>query len=233
MIFFDFDLNVSLEGIRKSRERYMIPSRKLKLRQGLPGFANGIRTRALPDTGSFRNVVSKAFAAQMKLKIAGRPNNFILGNSKRTRSLGKIFLPLDAWIITFDIFKGTVTFDWAFSDSPQDLSKIVCDVLPVCTYDLILGSQFLDATKTLSAYKHRLARCIFKKDFLQFNFLSGNRQRLRGFIGANGIDMFAASAVLDTGAECNVIDEKYEATLKALIRPLFTFQPEGMFTSYY
>ena len=63
-----------------------------KFKRGLSGFANGNRISAFPDTGSIRNVVSEAYANQMKLEIQGSPRDFILGNSKKTQSLGELFV---------------------------------------------------------------------------------------------------------------------------------------------
>ena len=53
----------------------------LKAKRGLSGFANGSRISAFPDTGSTRNVVSEAFARELKLDVEGSPRQFKLGNS--------------------------------------------------------------------------------------------------------------------------------------------------------
>ena len=83
---------------------------------------------------------------------------------------------------------------------------IVCDVLPACSYKLILGSAFLTATETLSKHKRRLTECIFTMtNVLRFNLLGGDSQRLPGLVGETAI-----LAVPDTGAETNVMDERYE-----------------------
>lgn len=65
---------------------------RFKLKRGLPGFVNGARVSALPDTGCSGNIVSLAFAQEMKLAIHGPPTNFRLGNSTSIKSLGRLTL---------------------------------------------------------------------------------------------------------------------------------------------
>ncbi|KAI4268342.1 MAG: hypothetical protein L6R38_007874 [Xanthoria sp. 2 TBL-2021] len=162
-----------------------------KTKRGLPGFVNGARVSALPDTGCSRNTVSLAFAQDMKLAIRGSPADFKLGNSTYTKSLG------------------TVTLDWAFLDSPQDISKIICDVLPKCNYPMILGSPFLTATQTLSKYKHRLTECLFSAvNVPKLNFRGCDDSRLHGYVGGYGEELIEVAALPDTGAERNIMDRK-------------------------
>jgi hypothetical protein len=137
-----------------------------KIKRGLPGFLNGSRISAFPDTGSVRNVISEAYAKAMKLKIEGSSSGFVLGNSRTTQSLGKIlfalyYARLGKYLLLIPLCKGTVCFNWAFSESPKDTLEVVCDVLPGCTYNLIFGSKLLTVTQTLSIYKRRLAMCFF------------------------------------------------------------------------
>ncbi|KAL8943716.1 MAG: hypothetical protein Q9211_000887 [Gyalolechia sp. 1 TL-2023] len=170
-----------------------IPSKleSSKAKRGVSGFANGRRVSALPDTGSLRNIVSQTFAREMNLEMKDAPSTFRLGNSKEVRSL-----------------------DWAFLDRPKTLSKIVCDVLPDCTYPLILGSQFLAATQTLSKYKSRLTKCLFSlANVLHVNLLGGDTMRIRGRVGQDR-NAIAVSAVPDTGAEGNVMSYEYEESLR-------------------
>ena len=63
-----------------------------KIKQGLPGFANGATVSALPDTGSRKNVISASYAKKLNLKIKGSSASFELGNSKKTQSIGKFKL---------------------------------------------------------------------------------------------------------------------------------------------
>ncbi|KAL8668307.1 MAG: hypothetical protein Q9168_007065 [Polycauliona sp. 1 TL-2023] len=163
-----------------------------KVKRGLPGFVNGVRVSAFPDTGSSRNVVSLAFAQDRKLDVQGKPTHLRLGNSSYTKSLG------------------TVKVDWAFSESPLDVSKIICDVLPRCNYPLILGSRFLGATQTLSKFRSRLSECLFSTaNVLGLNFLESDESRLHGYLGGDDKARVAVAAVPDTGAEGNIMDENF------------------------
>lgn len=198
------------------RQRAMTASKISKVKRGLPGFVNGSRVSALPDTGSSRNVVSQDFSRERKLQPVGTPSDFLLGNSQRTRSLGRLFFfSTTIKLIRSLIHTGTVAFDWAFSDNPKDQIPIVCDVLPDCSYSIILGSRFLAETQTLSKYKRRLTHCLFSGvNVLKMNFLEHDDkcQRLLGSIG-DGAESFAMSAVADTGAEGNVMDYRCEPLL--------------------
>ena len=60
-----------------------------KIKRGLPGFLNGSRISALPDTGASRNIVSMAYVNEKKLQIEDSPTDFKIGNSKVVRSIGK------------------------------------------------------------------------------------------------------------------------------------------------
>ena len=182
-----------------------------KVKRGLSGFVNGTRFSAFPDTGSARNVVSESFAKEMKLEIESSPHEFMLGNSSMTKSLGELVFPLVALILSLiGYHTGTVCLDWAFSEEPREVTKIVCDVLPNCSYNLILGSSFLTKTQTLSRYRHRLTKCVFSiASILTFNFIGNEYERLRGHVGDHDKGFLGVLAVPDTGAEANIMDERY------------------------
>ena len=182
-----------------------------KVKRGLSGFVNGARLSAFPDTGSSRNVVSEHFAKELKLEIENSPQIFMLGNSTLTKSLGELISPSVTLTLLLMIdHTGTVCLDWAFSEAPKDVMKIVCDVLPNCSYKLILGSSFLTKTQTLSRYRHRLTECVFSiANILTFNFIGNECQRLQGHVGDHGEELLGVLAVPDTGAEANIMDERY------------------------
>ena len=82
------------EGIPDKRASWL-PDRHsqktlFKVKRGLPGFVNGARVSALADTGCSGNLVSLAFAQELKLAIHGSPTKFILGNSTSINSLGRM-----------------------------------------------------------------------------------------------------------------------------------------------
>ena len=67
-------------------------NRLSKVKRGLPGFVNGKKKSALADTGAAQNVISDAYAKEMKLQVKDSPSLLRLGNRKGTRSLGKQIL---------------------------------------------------------------------------------------------------------------------------------------------
>lgn len=74
----------------------------------------------------------------------------------------------------------------------------------MCLFDMILGSQFLTETQTLSKYAYRISNCISPRPF-QFCLLGKSSSSIIGSLGL-WRDVFA---LLDTGAECNVIDYQW------------------------
>ena len=102
---------------------------------------------------------------------------------------------------------GTVSLLWAFAEEPEQAISILCHVLPRCAYDLVLGNEFLTATKTLTKSCHRLTRCLFSivNNIPHFGFLGETSQRLDGTLG----ETRSVLAVPDTGAERNVMSLQY------------------------
>ena len=101
---------------------------------------------------------------------------------------------------------GTVNVRWAFADKPTETFEVVCHVISNCVYDVILGSGFLSMTETFTKYKHRLTKCLSSAArVLRFNLLDGGRQLLEGTLGNRN----KVSAVLDTGAEGNVLGLRF------------------------
>lgn len=67
------------------------PRSKLqRLKRGIPGYVNGKRIAAFPDTGSAQNVVSAAFVKERGLHVRESAEAFKLGNSKITKSTDKL-----------------------------------------------------------------------------------------------------------------------------------------------
>lgn len=96
---------------------------------------------------------------------------------------------------------------WAFADDPKETFSILCHVIPFCTYDLILGTGFLTATKTLTKFCHRLTRCLFSvvNSVPHFGFLGETYQRLQGTLA----DEYSILAIPDTGADRNIMSLQY------------------------
>lgn len=60
-----------------------------KVKRGLSGYMNGLKTSALPDTGASRNTVTLAYAQRHNLHIKPSQNTFTLGNQQTMISIGK------------------------------------------------------------------------------------------------------------------------------------------------
>ena len=88
--FFRID-HIASRGVNDSADTV------LKIKRGLSGFVNKDTKvmSAMADTGSTENVISAAYANELKLEIQGSPCLFKLGNSKKTRSLGTLTLSYD------------------------------------------------------------------------------------------------------------------------------------------
>ena len=79
-------------------------------------------------------------------------------------------------------------------------------MLPRCIYDLILGRAFLDTTKTLTKFKHRLQQCIsYAGKFFCFGFAGNDGQRLRGLLAKD----MEVLALVDSGAERNIMGRDF------------------------
>ena len=102
---------------------------------------------------------------------------------------------------------GTVSILWAFAEDRKKTFSILCHVIPRCTYDLILGNEFLRATNTLIKFRHRLTKCLFSviHNVPHFGFLGETYQRLQGTLA----DEHSVLAIPDTGADKNIMSLQY------------------------
>jgi hypothetical protein len=174
-----------------------------KIKRGLSGFINATRVSAIADTGSAQNVISAAYASDLKLPIEYTSNPFQLGNSKTVQSMGKLVAWLRFKHKLLTLLLGTVKLHWAFAKDPTKKYDLLFHVLPKCIYDVILGSAFLTATETLSKYRRRLTECVFSMArVFRFGFLGNRCHRLEGILDGK----YPVLAVPDTGAERNVMD---------------------------
>jgi len=85
-------LDLSQKWLRHLREAATtnVRVKYTKIKRGLPGFVNKNRVSAIADTGSAQNVMSFAYASDMKLPINYASSSFGLGNSKTIQSIGKL-----------------------------------------------------------------------------------------------------------------------------------------------
>ncbi|MCJ1245212.1 hypothetical protein MMC30_002413 [Trapelia coarctata] len=111
----------------------------------LPLTIKGFTVHGRHDTGAEGNFISKELASRLGLRVLENVSEcqaFSMGNGKLVRSVGKT--------------RAMVTF----ANEPETRIKCWFNVLPRLTASLIMGSNFLKVTKTLSKYKHRLQACV-------------------------------------------------------------------------
>ena len=172
-----------------------------KVKRGLPGFANGVQTSAIADTGAAANIISVKCAEEMQLPMKYRPCSEFPSLPNRSVRL-----------LAFESFRkkltltDTVSLRWAFAESPTEETNVLCHVLPNSTFELILGSGFLKATETLTKYRRRLTECVFHiASLAHLSHLDGESQYLRGMLA----DRDVAFAVPDTCADRNIMNFDY------------------------
>lgn len=91
----------SEETVRKRRECTEVLNVEVgrakysKIKRGLSGFINATRVSAIADTGSALNVISAAYASDLKLPIEYASDSFQLGNSKTVQSIGRVTAELN------------------------------------------------------------------------------------------------------------------------------------------
>ncbi|KPM43269.1 hypothetical protein AK830_g3254 [Neonectria ditissima] len=151
----------------------------------VPGTINGVPVDALPDWGSAVEAVSKDFARRHGLKIKAT-------NTQSIRLLQGHIVESVGRIVGHFKFQGE-----------RRIYRREFHVLQRSVYDLVLGRQFLDQTKTLTEYCHRIVQrirpCVQKGKQL-FLLDESPQERLRCTV--NGAE---ASAFPDTGSELMLV----------------------------
>ncbi|EQB44071.1 hypothetical protein CGLO_17215 [Colletotrichum gloeosporioides Cg-14] len=93
-------------------------------------------------------------------------------------------------------------------DGEEETHDLLCSVLPSATRDLVLGSAFLKATKTMTRYAHRLKRILCSLAQPSLNLVGADQDLLGGYI--NGRECLA---VPDTGSDIMAISLKHARRL--------------------
>ena len=120
------------------------PSKEAVLpRKDLPMIIKGREVRAQHDTGAEGgNFIDEKLARELGLRLRQEKSDckpFSMGNGKIIRAIGR------------------VRADCAFSKEPSTTMKCWFYVFKTLESPLIMGSQFLEKTQTLSKFAHRLA----------------------------------------------------------------------------
>ena len=151
----------------------------------VPGTINDILVNALPDWGSSVDAISEDFAKQHGIQIAAtKPHSIALLGGHVVQSIGLVF--------------GHFRFQGDSCGHHR-----VFHVLSKSVYDVILGKTFLDQTRTLTEFCHRIVEkfrpCIQKGSRL-FLMDESPKDRLR--CAVNGVK---ASAIPDTGSDLMLV----------------------------
>jgi len=184
---------------------------------GLQGRLNGHSALALADSASWANVMTEAYASKNNFLIDSSPQN-VKDVPMATGSLRII---------------GKVTVEWTFEDEPDQAYIIDFDVALKSVYDIILGYPFLQKTKSLNEYKHKLVpmpQCRPRGNILCINNIGDLYQKLPMMARAPGRSRkFRMQGLPDTGAEGEVMSEAYarKNNLKLLRSDTKFLLPDG------
>ncbi|GES58895.1 hypothetical protein ATEIFO6365_0003017800 [Aspergillus terreus] len=101
---------------------------------------------------------------------------------------------------------------WRFAKE-QKPHILNCWILPGCVHDIVLGSHFLNATKTLTTFKNRIrSKLVDLPRRLRLRLLGEEKQRLWGYL-----DGHLTAALPDTGSDVMFISSTYARNIGLLI----------------
>jgi hypothetical protein len=184
------------DGSRLKRTTKIIPSRPQKRPQGIQvvqGHINGFEIHAIPDTGAEFNIMAATFAKRRGLVVHnGDPSKCRLlrmANGKHIKTVG------------------VVDAVWSFTSDTSQAWKITFHILADFVYDLLLGSQFLFTTQTMSHHKERLSRIprpLQSLSVLRVNVLGSASRQVRGLLQKEPVH-----ALPDSGSEPSLLSYEY------------------------
>ena len=155
----------------------------------LSGLLNKRPVYAILDTGSQCNIMSADYAYSHHLHVIGLHESFRLANSALVTS------------------EGYVEIEWAFEGEHSVVYRLKFHVIEGLPTDLIIGSETLRETETLSRNFDRVRRMMCWKSSFTVPIALLERPRsecqlLHGFLAKH----VAVQAVPDTGAGKNIMD---------------------------
>ncbi|KAJ8123428.1 hypothetical protein ONZ43_g620 [Nemania bipapillata] len=151
----------------------------------------GTLIAALPDSGADACFISPEMAVLLGLDIQpGTERSVKLASGKEVLSPGSVVVP------------------WNFLDEEETV-QMTCWVLPGCSHQMILGSKFLEETKSLTTLRRRIQRkYISVPKSVCVNLLGEGKNRLWGYLNGNWV-----AALPDTGSDVMVISRRYARRL--------------------
>ena len=186
------------ESVQKPlREPYGTPDQhslahvgKPRKRVELPIDILGSTYATCPDSGSQENIMAKAISDQLNLSIddaAEHQKEFRMANGKVVKALGR------------------TSVDCAFTKEPDSQHQCSFYVFKALIAPIIMGMAFLDATETLTKYKHRLQSSMVPHTGpLQLYGIDNPVQRIQCLA-----DLRKVLANADTGSEIDLISLAY------------------------
>ncbi|KAI0102157.1 T-complex protein 11-domain-containing protein [Nemania sp. FL0031] len=155
------------------------------------GKVMGALIAALPDTGADACFISPELAIMLGLAPQpGSERSVKLANGKEI------------------ISPGSVDIQWNFLNE-KEMIHMTCWILPGCTHQIILGSKFLEETKSLTTRRHRIQRkYVSIPKSISVKLLGEGKQRLWGYLNDNFV-----AALPDTGSDVMIISLEYARRL--------------------
>ncbi|KAL2038990.1 hypothetical protein N7G274_008330 [Stereocaulon virgatum] len=175
---------------QKSVKQAPIATTKLIKKVHLPINVHGSTYATSPDSGSRENIMAKSVSDQLNLTIddtAEHQKEFRMANGKIVKALGR------------------ASVDCSFVKEPHSQQQCWFYVLQTLITPIIMGMAFLNATKTLTKYRHRLQSSMVPRTGpLQLYAVNNPVQRIRCHA-----DSKAVLANADTGSEVDLISLAY------------------------
>lgn len=150
------------------------------------GTVNNVLTVATPDNGSDTCILSSSFAARLGLTPKpGTSTSITLANKRQIMS------------------PGMVNVRWSFANESQSY-KLTALIIPGCFSDFILGSHFLQVTKTFTKFKNRVKKIIQQQRHLRLGLIGEGKQYLSGYL-----DPWLTAALADTGSDVMAVSRDF------------------------
>ena len=169
-------------------------SRMISTRKELPMIIGGKEINAQHDSGAERgNFMDCDLASKLNLRLRtekGDCKRFCMGNGKIVKALGRVRAVC------------------AFVKEAQTKMKCWFYVFNELASPLIMGSQFLEKTKTLSDHVHRLENCILKPGIVPMVNLIGSTQHAKRRFTAH-IDHRLTLINADSGSDLDLMSSAY------------------------
>lgn len=166
-------------------------------RSVLPVLVNGRTEYAVPDTGAFRNVMTKEHATSIGAVIdKGRKKQHTF-----TSAIGQSYRSV-----------GVTELDVSFPDDPGKTSKCEFAVVERCAVPMVFGRAFLEAEEIFTTFSHRLIKAALAVRTIGTSLKKAWRVMLMDApshkIGCH-VDGELAFAVVDSGSDIDLASSEY------------------------